>query len=66
VHLGIQRGQEVIDVIPADRKQAAFDASFRVGRQRDGSPNFLGPYAQGPVGDRFVYESGLRRSSSPS
>ena len=57
VHLGIQRGQEVIDIVPADRKQATFDASFRVGRQRDGSPNFLGPYAHGPVSDRFVYLS---------
>ena len=67
VHLGIQRGKEVIDSVPADRKQATFDASFRVGRQRDGSPNFLGPYAQGPVGDRFVYLSwGVNRSAAAS
>ena len=57
VHLGIQRGEEVIDDVPADRRQATFDASFRVGRKKDGSPNFLGPYAHGPVDDRFVYLS---------
>lgn len=57
VHLGIQRGTEVIDDVPADRRQATFGADFKVGRQRDGSPNFLGPYAHGPVGDRFVYLS---------
>ena len=57
VHLGIQRGEEVVDDVPADRRQATFDASFRVGRQRDGSPNFLGPFAHGPVHDRFVYLS---------
>ena len=57
VHLGIQRGKEVIEAVPADRKQATFATSFRVARQRDGSPNLLGPYAQGPVGDRFVYLS---------
>lgn len=57
VHLGIQRGEQVVDDVPADRRQAAFDASFRVGRKQDGSPNFLGPYAHGPVDDRFVYLS---------
>jgi len=57
VHLGIQRSEEVIDDVPADRRQATFDASFRVGRKKDGSPNFLGPYAHGPVDDRFVYLS---------
>lgn len=67
VHLGIQHGQEVIDEVPADRKQATFTASFRVARKRDGSPNLLGPYAQGPIDDRFFYLSwGAKPGSGPS
>jgi Family of unknown function (DUF5990) len=57
VHLGIQRGKEVIDVVPADRREATFVAEFRVGKKKDGSPNFLGPYAQGTADDRFFYLS---------
>jgi hypothetical protein len=67
VHLGIQRGREVIDEVPADRSRATFTARFRIGRKRDGSPNFLGPYAQGPIDDRFFYLSwGVKRRTGPS
>lgn len=55
VHLGIQRGREVIEQVPADVKQATFIAEFRVDTQKDGSPNFLGPFAQGTPDDRFFY-----------
>lgn len=55
VHLGIQRGREVIEQVPADVKQATFIAEFRVGQRKDGSPNFLGPFAQGTADDRFFY-----------
>lgn len=55
VHLGIQRGREVIEQVPADVKQATFIAEFRVGAKKDGSPNFLGPFAQGTPDDRFFY-----------
>lgn len=55
VYLGLQRGREVIDRVPADRDQATFDLTFRVGSKADGSPNFLGPFAQGPPTDRFFY-----------
>lgn len=57
IHLAIQKGKEVVDVVSADREQATFVAEFRVGKKSDGSPNFLGPYAQGSADDRFFYLS---------
>ena len=57
VYLGIQKGKVVIDLVPADRAEAEFRAEFRVGLKKDGSPNFLGPYSQGPANDRFFYLS---------
>jgi len=57
VHVGIQKGRDVINVVPADREQVTFDAEFEVGKQPDGSPNFLGPYSQGDRHDRFFYLS---------
>jgi len=64
VFIGIQKGHYVIDEVPADRRQAEFVAEFRVGQKKNGAPNFLGPYAQGPVDDRFFYLSwGVRTES---
>jgi hypothetical protein len=57
VFVGVQRGREVIDEVRADARQAVFQLEFRVGERKDGSPNFLGPFAQGPVDDRFFYIS---------
>ena len=57
VYLGIQRGTEVIEQAPADRHRVVFHPEFRIGKQPDGSPNFLGPYAQGRPRDRFFYLS---------
>lgn len=57
VHLGIQRGKTVIDVVPADEERITFAAEFRVARKPDGKPNFLGPYAHGTPADRFFYLS---------
>ena len=62
VYLGIQRGRDVIDEVSADRPQVTFDAEFKIGERADGSPNFLGPFAQGTGADRFFYLSwGIRR-----
>lgn len=62
VYLGIQHGTEVIEQVPADRQRVVFHPEFRMGKQRDGSPNFLGPYAQGRPKDRFFYLSwGVKR-----
>jgi hypothetical protein len=57
VFVGVQRGLEVVDEVRADARQAVFQLEFRVGERKDGSPNFLGPFAQGPVEDRFFYIS---------
>jgi len=66
VYLGIQRGREVIDQVPADRRSARFAAEFTVTRQADGSPNFLGPFAQGTPADRFFYLSwGVKKRGGP-
>lgn len=57
VHLGVQKGREVIETCPADRKSVTFELDFRLGKKPDGSPNFLGPFAQGTTDDRFFYLS---------
>jgi hypothetical protein len=57
VYLGLQRGREVVAQVRADRPTATFEAEFRVARKRDGTPNFLGPCAQGTAADRFFYLS---------
>ena len=63
VFLGIQHGQTVIESVPADRPRVMFHPSFRVGRKKDGSPNFLGEFAQGAPPDRFFYLSwGVHKS----
>src|SRR5262245_43592988 len=53
VYLGIQRGREVIEMVPADVAEATFVPEFRVERGIGGAPNFLGPFAQGTAADRF-------------
>lgn len=57
VYLGIQRGEEVIEAAPGNRKQVIFRPAFKIGKQPDGSPNFLGPFAKGPARERFFYLS---------
>jgi hypothetical protein len=57
VYLGIQKGNEVIEAVPADRKQVIFRPKFKIARQPDGSPNFLGPFAKGTPQERFFYLS---------
>jgi hypothetical protein len=36
-------------------KELKFEFSVRVGKQKNGQPNFLGPFTQGPADKRFVY-----------
>jgi hypothetical protein len=57
VYLGIQKGNEVIEAVPADRKQVIFRPKFKIAKQPDGSPNFLGPFAKGTPQERFFYLS---------
>jgi hypothetical protein len=53
--LGIQKGNEVQELTPVNRKQLVFIPLLRVRRHTDGSANFLGPYAHGPRTGRFIY-----------
>jgi hypothetical protein len=57
VWLGIQRGREVINAVPANRRQVIFDAPFRVEKCGREGVQFYGPFAQGRAGERFVYLS---------
>lgn len=57
VYLGIQEGADVIEAVPGDSKRVVFKPVFRIGKQADGSPNFLGPFAQGTPQQRFFYLS---------
>ena len=36
-------------------KDLKFEFAVRVGEQKNGEPNFLGPFTQGPAAARFVY-----------
>lgn len=58
VAFALQRGRHEL-VPPAARSDDAlvFELSVRVAERGDGPPNLLGPFAQGPRGDRFVYVS---------
>ncbi len=53
--LGIQRDNEVIEAVSADTTRIVFKPTLRARRNPDGSVNFLGPFAQGPKAERFVY-----------
>lgn len=55
VTFAVQRGK--FELLPPRREadSLVFEFTVRVGRQPDGSPNFLGPYTQGPPSVRFVY-----------
>ena len=57
VYLGIQKGRQVIETTPGNVEKADFQPTFRVKRLEDGTIDFLGPFAQGKRGQRFVYLS---------
>ena len=57
VYLGIQHGRVVVDQVRGDAREAIFEPEFKVGKRPDGTPNFLGPFAQGTPDDRFFYLS---------
>jgi hypothetical protein len=53
----VQRGKDaLLEPVQASADALVFDLTVRVGGSpTDAAPNFLGPYAQGPKGHRFVY-----------
>lgn len=58
IKVGPQKGDEVVDDVFGDAKHADFLFDLRVERNaKSGKPNFLGPYAHGKPGERFLYLS---------
>ena len=56
VLFAIQKGKsEIVSPLLANGANLSFDLSVRVQERADGSPNFLGPFVQGPPATRFVY-----------
>ena len=56
VHVGVQRGSEVVDRVPADAASATW--RFEVtGREVDGLLDVGGPWVHGRPGARFLYLS---------
>jgi hypothetical protein len=57
VALALQHGKDGLEMpTAASPTRVVFDFSVRIGtRQADGTPNFLGPFAQGPAAGRFAY-----------
>ncbi|MEP6851314.1 MAG: DUF5990 family protein [bacterium] len=57
VHVGIQRGSDVEQLVPADASRAEFVLDVAPRTARDGRLDYGGPYVHGPIGDRFLYLS---------
>jgi hypothetical protein len=57
IHVGVQRGNEVIGLVPGDAGDAIFDIDLELVMGSDGSPDFRGPYVNGRRGERFIYLS---------
>jgi len=56
VRLGIQKGRTVIDDLPADAPEILFAPTLGVKTNpRTGALDFTGPFAQGKLGERFLY-----------
>ena len=56
VHVGVQRGKEVVDLFRGDAPSAEWSFDVTV-KPFDGGLDFGGPYVHGKRGDRFLYLS---------
>jgi hypothetical protein len=56
VHVGVQRGREVEQLVPGDAPRAEFDVEVNLVLTEDGT-DYRGPYVQGKRGERFLYLS---------
>ena len=52
IHVGLQRGKEVVDLVRGDAPEAVFEFDVDI---RNGK--FAGPYVHGRNGERFIYLS---------
>jgi hypothetical protein len=68
VLLRLQRGKdELVEATRETAKQVTFDFTARTGTPlRNGAPNFLGPFTQGPPAVRFVYIRVGRSAGQPN
>ncbi len=57
VHIGVQRGQEVVQIQPADDPSVKFSFGIVLREQEDGTIDFRSPFVHGKPGDRFFYLS---------
>ena len=59
VDFGLQKGRgseyETVQTQKSKGNDLRFECNVRVNRGRDDTPNFLGPFVQGPAGQRFIY-----------
>jgi hypothetical protein len=57
IHLGVQRGTEVVGKVPGDLGEAVFDLELEVEADGEAAVDFKGPYVHGRRSERFLYLS---------
>lgn len=57
VHIGTQRGKEVIDLVAGDAPEAIFSFTINAVSGDDAQLDFRGPFVHGKKGARFLYLS---------
>jgi Family of unknown function (DUF5990) len=57
VHVGLQRGKEVVQIRPGDAPAVSWSMWIEVRERAGGGPDFRGPEVHGRPGERFVYLS---------
>ena len=53
VHVGVQRGDDVVQIQPGDAPSVKFTFGIVLREQEDGSLDFRSPFVHGKPGDRF-------------
>ena len=57
IHLGVQRGSEVVGLVRGDEGEATFDIEVELHVDAEGNTDFRGPYVHGRRRERFIYLS---------
>jgi hypothetical protein len=57
VHVGVQRGEEVVQLQPADAPSVKFTFGIVLRELEDGGLDFRSPFVHGKPGERFFYLS---------
>jgi hypothetical protein len=57
IHIGVQRGSDVVHRLPGDLGEAHFDVEIEVEVDAERAVDFRGPYVHGRRGERFLYLS---------